>query len=103
MTRLRRRKSHADGITIRRSGRAAFSTLSVRSGKALTEQMSSGSPPKADVGRRGWHIRLGPTPDVADVQTREYWRCRPSLATHFCFGPIARNAPASEKLGGVAS
>src|ERR1700704_5562613 len=37
-----------------------FSTESVRSGKALTEQMSSGSPPKADVGRRGWHIRLGP-------------------------------------------
>jgi hypothetical protein len=36
----------------------------VRSGKALTEQMSSGSPPKADVDRRGWHIRLGPGADI---------------------------------------
>jgi hypothetical protein len=25
-----------------------------------------------------------PTPDIADVQTREYWRCLPSLAAHLC-------------------
>ena len=49
------------------------------------------------------HCRSVPTPDIADVQTREYWRCRPSLATHFCFAPIARTAPALAKNLGVAS
>ena len=46
--------------------RECLCLLWVRSGKALTEQMSSGSPPKADVGRRGWHIRLGPGTDLCE-------------------------------------
>jgi hypothetical protein len=32
-----------------------------------------------------------PTPDIADVQTREYWRCLP-LAAHFWFTDL-RLAP----------
>jgi hypothetical protein len=43
-----------------------------------------------------------PTPDIADVQTREYWRCLPSLAAHLCSIPIALTAPALTKNLAVA-
>ena len=43
-----------------------------------------------------------PTPDTADVQTREYWRCLPSLATHLCSIPIALTAAALTKNLAVA-
>jgi hypothetical protein len=43
-----------------------------------------------------------PTPDIADVQTREYWRCLPSLAAHLCSIPIALTAPALTKNSAVA-
>jgi hypothetical protein len=50
------------------------------------------------VGRRG----ALPTPDIADVQTREYWPCLPSLATHLCSIPIALTAAALTKNLAVA-